>query len=848
MHLPSISKLNNHKIRSKIIFIFLFLAVAASFSYLFIKARYDPKVPFLKTDANANWILYPFSAELNARRANYTNLITEFTRNFELTDKPPKAYLYIKGFKECRLWINDNRLSGGSTGRTNWKKTQAMEISQFLKEGTNTLSVEVANEYGPPALWLYSRGLQNDIKTDTMWTASVLGSPPVEASLANDCFLHPISSQGMRPFDALSKKFPVLISFFLISSAVFWLSNYRQKGTKANFCQTLHSLMCSAKCILAICIVLWIIVFLNNAPKIPIDSIGFDHEGHLDYVQYLLDHKSLPLANEGWETHQPPLFYLASAAIMSLARLFLDQCRALYSLKLIPFLCGIGQICLACFAARIVFPNSKTRQNLSIVIAALIPMNIYIASYFSNESLSALLMSLAILVTVIILKDNRSSPKLYCILGLVIGLAFLTKITILTILPVIFLVLLHKLLYEEKCPITKLGGNLGWMFLVIVVVAGWHYVRNWMHFGKAYVTPWVSPWWQDPGFHTYRYFCQFGKVFTVPYFAGTYSFFDSLYSTFWGDSFFGGIIVYMFRPPWNYEYTSAVYLLAIPATLAIIIGIVCAIGNIIRTANKSWLLILGSLFAATYSIVYLNLQIPYYCHAKAFFGLGVILPISLIFAFGFDYMDNWLKDKKLSLLRVVLYGWFGTLILAILLSFFAGPNQVCVIPLHILAKEGKLDKAVAYYKQLVQNDPNDWDAHHELAKAYILHRNHDKVIEHYKKALKLRQNSYILLNNIASELMNNAEATLADKRKAVEYAEQSCRLTGYLELWPVMTLVSAYVGTEQSAEAIMTAEKVIKLAVSSGETDVAENTRKWLEQYKQQVQLKPSPVEDDIKP
>jgi hypothetical protein len=117
---------------------------------------------------------------------------------------------------------------------------------------------------------------------------------------------------------------------------------------------------------------------------------------------------------------------------------------------------------------------------------------------------------------------------------------------------------------------------------------------------------------------------------------------------------------------------SAVYILAIPATLAIIVGTIGAVGNvIIYKAHKIWLLLLGSFFAAVYSIVYMNLLLPYYGQAKAFYGLGAILPIGLIFAFGFDWLDRWIKDKKLTYLRIVLYGWFGTLALAIALSLFA---------------------------------------------------------------------------------------------------------------------------------------------------------------------------------
>ncbi|MGD0786214.1 MAG: tetratricopeptide repeat protein, partial [Sedimentisphaerales bacterium] len=658
------------------------------------------------------------------------------------------------------------------------KRERKLEISKFLKEGTNTIRAEVSNEYGPPVLWLYTRGMKNEIKTDTSWTVSISDSLPVRASLANDCSLLPISLQCVPPLEGLYKKLPMLILFFLISSVVFWLNNDKQRNTKFNTGRSQRFLIFTPKRILMICIIVWIILFLNNAAKISPTEVGFDVQAHFDYVQYLIDHKFVPpLANEGWEFFQPPLFYFASTMVFLLGRLFLAAAQAPYSLKLIPFLCGLGQICLAYFAARIVFPNSQTKQSLSVAITALIPMNIYISSYFSNESLSALLIGLAILVTIIILNSNQSSLRLYCILGLVIGLAILTKITVLTILPIIFLVLLYKQLSEEKHPITLLGKKLGLMFLIIVVIAGWFYVRNWMHFGKVFITAWdyslLSPWWQDPGFHTYKYFCQFGKVFTVPYFAGTYSFFDSIYSTFWGDAYLGAANKYTFRPPWNYEYMSAVYLLAIPVALAIIIGTVCAIVNVVYTANKSWLLILGSFFAVAHSIVYLNLRFPYYCHAKAFYGLGVILPISLIFAFGFDWLDQRLRDKKLSLLRMVLYGWFGTLIMAILLSFFVSPGQANAAyysDLDVRAKQGQLAQAVAYYTQLLHNNPEDWHAHCQLAKAYSLQHEYDKAIEHYSQTVRIKPDYIDALNGMGVVLheAGRVDEAVVYYKKAIE--------------------------------------------------------------------------------
>ncbi|MGB8226788.1 MAG: hypothetical protein WCE45_08020, partial [Sedimentisphaerales bacterium] len=328
---------------SKLILIFIVAAVTASVSFLVLKALYDPNVPFLKTEAGANWILYPFTPELMSRTDNYVNLTSRFSKNFKPGVIHSNVYLNIKAHKKFRIWINGMLLSV-NTKEINWKTKQGIEISSFLKQGTNSIIIEVKNNYGPPALWLYSRGMENEIKSDTNWTVSISDSPPVSAILANDCFLHPISSQFVSPLEGLCKKLPMLILFFLISSMAFWLHNYKQKNTKFNTSRSQRFLAFTPKRVLIICIILWIIGFINNASKISFDNMGFDINGHIHYVQYLLDNKSVPLANEGWEAYQPPLFYLVSAIIVSLSRLFLAPNLAWSSLKIIPFLCGIGQI------------------------------------------------------------------------------------------------------------------------------------------------------------------------------------------------------------------------------------------------------------------------------------------------------------------------------------------------------------------------------------------------------------------------------------------------------------------------------------------------------------------------
>lgn len=45
----------------------------------------------------------------------------------------------------------------------------------------------------------------------------------------------------------------------------------------------------------------------------------FEGGGHKDYIEYLIDHHKLPIPGDGWEYHQPPLYYLTAAIAKQLA-------------------------------------------------------------------------------------------------------------------------------------------------------------------------------------------------------------------------------------------------------------------------------------------------------------------------------------------------------------------------------------------------------------------------------------------------------------------------------------------------------------------------------------------------
>jgi hypothetical protein len=422
----------------------------------------------------------------------------------------------------------------------------------------------------------------------------------------------------------------------------------------------------------------WIYLFFGKMVKID-STAGFDLQPHLSYILYILEKQALPLPTEGWSMFHPPLFYVLSAGYLKILITFLPLVRPLQVLQFIPFLCGVGNIWAAYAFGRMIFRDNPVQILFVVLIAGILPMNIYISAYVGNEPLHALLVSLSLLMTIHIFQSSEIRVSQMIYLGVLLGLAVLTKITAWSILPVVVIFLAYKMVCIDEKLLKEVTSRLGLLLLVVAAISGWYYVRNTIHFGRPFIINWNLPghqWWQDPGFHTIQYYLGFGETLRHPYFSCFHSFWDSIYSTFWGDGMIGGKAFLEGRPDaWNYDYMSSVYLLALPAVGVFVIGLYRGVQIALRDKERNSRLIMMFLILIIYSIgffiLFSTLKVPIYSQAKGFYGLSAIGPISVIFALGLAAIHNWLSSARLMVGRAIFYGWFGTLIAVIYLSFGA---------------------------------------------------------------------------------------------------------------------------------------------------------------------------------
>jgi len=285
-----------------------------------------------------------------------------------------------------------------------------------------------------------------------------------------------------------------------------------------------------------------------------------------------------------------------------------------------------------------------------------------------------------VLATVDLLLAPTATLRRIFALGLLMGLALLTKYTALIVGAVALFFIVCKLVAVERTALARVAGLAAVFVAPPLVLAGWFYARNAFLFGDPLIANWgdmpgsTLKWWQQPGFHTAAFYLNFGEALTHPYLSAFRSFWDSLYSTLWGD---GGIAGRM-NPSqrhgfWNYGFMSAAYLVAIPASLFAAAGAVRCVGRALRDEDPrrraafSFLVTLA--YAVVFGLMYMSLRLPFFAQAKATYGLIIMPALALFFADGLAWCDEAFARRDWLPARAVVYGWFALLAATCFLSF-----------------------------------------------------------------------------------------------------------------------------------------------------------------------------------
>lgn len=644
--------------------LFLF-SLVVPLLFLYFQCFNSPAIAFIRQNSKMPWIMYPAPVRIAVKFVDQVP-VSSFTKEFDVAGSvSPDARLLFRAWGDTKIDINGRLLDLPKSAVGNWKKGIIIPVASYLREGRNKIRAEVRNPMGPGLLSVCLRGLASgDLISDESWIAEISGLPPAPAMRADDTRMPPDYLSRTLPSEIFKREWKRLAFYFAFSVFVFLLGRFLLDSEK--------SLRWLPVLGLAGIQIAWFSLFIKKFLHFPVE-VGFDFAGHLEYVRYVLAHHKLPNPAMGWETHQPPFFYLASAWVRGCFGSLFGPGREDLALKLIPFLSGAGQSWMAFFLARRVFEKEPVKVFLATVMTAIVPMNLYMSAYISNEAFQAFLSSAAVLFASFFLTGKEKRLAWIVLFGVSAGLALLTKFTSVTVIGVSFLFFAVCLLFVDKVSFLKTAGYLAAAAGLVLAFSGWFYGNNFKTHGQWMVVDW-NHWWQDPGFHTFRYFSIFGESLKHPYFAaGFRSFWDGLYSTFWGDGL-GDKYGYSQPALWNYDFMSIGYLLALPATALFGCGFLKTFtalsgreaGRAFRV-NMSFLM--SIIVCGIYSVVYFCLKAPFWTSPKAGYVLYLTMPLSILFAVGFETAGRAVPGRLRFLWQSVMAGWFGTLIAVLYLSY-----------------------------------------------------------------------------------------------------------------------------------------------------------------------------------
>ncbi len=199
-----------------------------------------------------------------------------------------------------------------------------------------------------------------------------------------------------------------------------------------------------------------------------------DEGAHFQYVAFVAREWRLPLfegyEGVGYEAHQPPLYYFLAGMLYHLVG---GEGKGV---RLLSTLCSLGVVWLVYWTVRWLFPERPLLALGAMAFVAFLPMHIAIGSAVGNDALTNLLFAGALFLSAILLTEKPTARHLFG-LGIVVGLALLTKATAVLLLPISAVAVGLSALRHSA----GWGGavqHTGLVLTIALAIGGWWFVRN----------------------------------------------------------------------------------------------------------------------------------------------------------------------------------------------------------------------------------------------------------------------------------------------------------------------------------------------------------------------------------
>jgi hypothetical protein len=316
--------------------------------------------------------------------------------------------------------LNDYDITSTKIPYCNHLQDQTIRLGQYLRTGNNTLYVHLRNHGG-----------------DATLAFSVPWYDPIRISLL------------------ICACIPLII--------IFWkhTKNMRGKGQKTEV-------------LLGVAIAGGVLLRVFYLAVTPFLIRGHDVWGHIEYIEYMAEYWSIPLARDGWQFYHPPLYYMLTGAWYAIGASFGRGRQMLIGdVQMISLVLSVITFVLAAvWIGKLLFPKKteQTERTLFAAILATFPSFVFFAGRINNDVLLLFWSVLGIGYLLVWWRHQgkRMLPWFFCIV--MIALGTLTKSNALLLIPAPFicLVMLQSMKWRKRIAIGCMG------ILLFVLLTGWH--------------------------------------------------------------------------------------------------------------------------------------------------------------------------------------------------------------------------------------------------------------------------------------------------------------------------------------------------------------------------------------
>lgn len=176
---------------------------------------------------------------------------------------------------------------------------------------------------------------------------------------------------------------------------------------------------------------------LATTGQFPVLRMGDYDQQYLEQLKAARFPPQLPIAGVRYEAHQPPLYYLLSVPVFHLTG------GELTALRLFSAALGALLLVLVYAIVATIFPGRLHLALAAAAFVAFLPMHLAIAASVNNDTLAEILLAALLLqairyVKTVVVDARAPSGGSVVMIGLLLGLALITKVSAYVAVPVVF--------------------------------------------------------------------------------------------------------------------------------------------------------------------------------------------------------------------------------------------------------------------------------------------------------------------------------------------------------------------------------------------------------------------------